>query len=189
MVAGVCGQPIGHSLSPLIHNAWLQAAGIDGVYVAFAAESRAIISRPSSTAMRGGAIRGVNVTIPFKEKALAPGRPGQRSARLAGAANLLIFEHRRDHPRRQHRRPRPAGRARSPGAGLSTSRRRRWWCWARAARRGARSAALLLAGAPKVGIVNRTLDQGPGPGLRASGRAWSPGPRISPCRGLRRRAW
>ena len=35
-VAGVAGSPIGHSLSPLIHNAWIEAAGIDAVYVAFA---------------------------------------------------------------------------------------------------------------------------------------------------------
>ena len=35
IVAGVAGQPVAHSLSPILHNAWLQAAGIDGVYVAF----------------------------------------------------------------------------------------------------------------------------------------------------------
>ena len=32
-VAGVVGHPIAHSLSPVLHNAWLEAAGIDGVYV------------------------------------------------------------------------------------------------------------------------------------------------------------
>ena len=30
VVAGVEGQPIAHSLSPILHNAWLEAAGIDG---------------------------------------------------------------------------------------------------------------------------------------------------------------
>jgi shikimate dehydrogenase len=36
VVAGVAGSPVRHSLSPLIHNAWLEAAGIDGIYVPFA---------------------------------------------------------------------------------------------------------------------------------------------------------
>ena len=30
-VAGVVGRPILHSMSPILHNAWLAAAGIDGV--------------------------------------------------------------------------------------------------------------------------------------------------------------
>ncbi|HEX7885308.1 MAG TPA: shikimate dehydrogenase, partial [Phenylobacterium sp.] len=41
VVAGVVGQPIAHSLSPVLHNAWLAAAGIDGVYVAFAPRAEA----------------------------------------------------------------------------------------------------------------------------------------------------
>ena len=36
MVAGVVGQPVAQSLSPILHNAWLAAAGIDGIYVSFA---------------------------------------------------------------------------------------------------------------------------------------------------------
>jgi len=35
-LAGVAGQPIAHSLSPILHNAWLKAADMDGAYVAFA---------------------------------------------------------------------------------------------------------------------------------------------------------
>ena len=36
VVAGVCGAPIRHSMSPLIHNAWIAAAGLDAVYAPFA---------------------------------------------------------------------------------------------------------------------------------------------------------
>ena len=35
-LAAVVGRPIDHSLSPVIHNAWLEAAGIDAAYLAFA---------------------------------------------------------------------------------------------------------------------------------------------------------
>ena len=33
--AGVAGWPIAHSLSPLIHGAWISAAGLDATYTAF----------------------------------------------------------------------------------------------------------------------------------------------------------
>ena len=36
VVAGVAGAPVRHSLSPVMHNAWLAESGFDGVYVAFA---------------------------------------------------------------------------------------------------------------------------------------------------------
>ena len=52
LVAGVAGAPVAHSLSPLIHNAWLAAAGIDGVYVAFTPPALAlcVVALPAATA-------------------------------------------------------------------------------------------------------------------------------------------
>ncbi|HEY3696062.1 shikimate dehydrogenase [Phenylobacterium sp.] len=90
LVAGVAGSPVAHSLSPLVHNAWIAAAGLDAVYVAFAPHADGF--RAFAEGLRGGAVRGLNVTIPFKADALAVAdRPSDR-ARRAGAANLLIFE-------------------------------------------------------------------------------------------------
>ena len=89
VVAGVVGRPIGHSLSPLLHNSWLDATGLDAVYVAFSpAEDRfaAFVE-----GLRGGVIRGLNVTLPFKEKALAVADEASSLAHAAGAANLLLF--------------------------------------------------------------------------------------------------
>ena len=34
-VAGIVGRPVRHSMSPILHNAWLAGAGLDGVYVPF----------------------------------------------------------------------------------------------------------------------------------------------------------
>ncbi|MDB5477148.1 MAG: aroE [Phenylobacterium sp.] len=90
VVAGVAGQPVAHSLSPLLHNAWLEAAGIDGVYVAFAPPADNF--REFAQGLRGGAIRGINVTLPFKEAALSISRRATPRAEAAEAANLLLFE-------------------------------------------------------------------------------------------------
>jgi shikimate dehydrogenase len=89
-VAGVVGEPVRHSLSPLIHNAWIEAAGVDAVYVAFSPPQTGF--RDFVLGLRGGAIRGLNVTLPFKEIALELADRASDRARAAGAANLLVFE-------------------------------------------------------------------------------------------------
>jgi shikimate dehydrogenase len=90
IVAGVAGWPVDHSLSPAIHNAWLEAAGIDGVYVAFAPGPDRFGA--FADGLRGGVARGLNVTAPFKEIALALADVASPPARAAGSANLLVFE-------------------------------------------------------------------------------------------------
>jgi shikimate dehydrogenase len=88
-LAGVVGQPIAHSMSPVLHNAWLAAAGIDGVYVAFAvAQDR--FGR-FVEGLRGGSVAGLNVTLPFKGEALALADEASARARTAQAANVLVF--------------------------------------------------------------------------------------------------
>jgi shikimate dehydrogenase len=170
IVAGVCGAPIRHSMSPLIHNAWIQAAGLDAAYVPFApAEDH---FETFVDGLRGGAIRGLNVTIPFKEKALALADHASNLARMAGAANLLIFE--ADGTIRADNTDGPgllgAIEAQAPGYDVASAPV--VVLGAGGAARGA-IAALLLAGAPKVGIVNRTLD-------RAHELAAAFGPRAVP---------
>ena len=88
-VAGVIGRPVGHSLSPIIHNAWLAAAKIDGVYVALSPVQDRLVSLIDG--LRGGAVRGLNVTLPYKEQALALADHASDRAKRAGAANVLVF--------------------------------------------------------------------------------------------------
>ena len=88
-LAGVVGQPIAHSLSPLLHNAWLRALGLDGVYVAFAVEEARFASFING--LRGGSVVGLNVTVPFKTQALALADHVTEPARRAQAANVLVF--------------------------------------------------------------------------------------------------
>ncbi len=88
--AGVAGQPIAHSLSPLIHNAWIAAAGLDADYHAFGPEDvegfAALVAEG-----RAGRLRGLNITAPFKEQALVLADEASATARTCGSANLLLF--------------------------------------------------------------------------------------------------
>lgn len=89
MVAGIAGFPVRQSMSPILHNAWLTAGEIDGVYIPFSPKRDGFVRLVEG--LRGGAVRGINVTIPFKEEALALADTLGERARLAGAANLLTF--------------------------------------------------------------------------------------------------
>lgn len=91
MVAGIAGNPVAHSLSPVIHNAWLAAGGIDGCYVPFAPADAAGFEALAA-AGRAGLIMGLNVTAPFKEQAFALADQATAAARLTSSANILQFE-------------------------------------------------------------------------------------------------
>ncbi|WP_292030996.1 shikimate dehydrogenase family protein [Brevundimonas sp. UBA2416] len=90
MLAGVAGQPIAHSLSPLIHTAWITAAGLEADYRAFAPADAADFAALVADG-RAGRLRGLNVTAPFKEQALALADEASATAMTCGSANLLLF--------------------------------------------------------------------------------------------------
>ncbi len=177
VVAGIVGAPVRHSLSPLLHNAWLGAAGIDGVYVAFPCREGAFTAFVEG--MRGGAVRGLNVTIPFKETALAAGDLRSPLARAGGAANLLLFD---GEGRIEARNTDGEGLLfafRSQAPDFVPSAAPIVLFGAGGAARGA-AAALLDAGTPELRIVNRTFDRAQaladlfGPRVKAIG--WADGP-------------
>ncbi|HUO92016.1 MAG TPA: shikimate dehydrogenase [Rhizomicrobium sp.] len=88
-LAGVVGDPIAQSLSPLLHAYWLETYAVDGAYVPLK------IARESfGFALRGlrlAGFAGVNVTVPHKEAAFAIAERVDDAARAAGTVNLLIF--------------------------------------------------------------------------------------------------
>ncbi|MBI1360645.1 MAG: shikimate dehydrogenase [Alphaproteobacteria bacterium] len=87
---GVVGDPIAHSLSPLIQNRWIQEAGIDAVYVALHLQSREPAADFKALARAG--FCGLNVTLPHKGAAFdAAVRTGPNAEHL-GAANTLVRE-------------------------------------------------------------------------------------------------
>ena len=63
----VIGNPIGHSLSPLIHNYWFKKYK----FVNYFYEKRKVDEEDLEkivNAVRKNELRGVNVTVPFKQK-------------------------------------------------------------------------------------------------------------------------
>ncbi|MDO4945985.1 MAG: shikimate dehydrogenase [Fibrobacter sp.] len=60
----IFGNPIGHSKSPLMHNALFEALGINAAYVPFSPEPQNLAD--AIKGFRALKIRGANVTIPYK---------------------------------------------------------------------------------------------------------------------------
>lgn len=88
LLAGLVGWPVAHSLSPALHRAWIAAAGLDADYVAFAVDPRHAPQAIAATPAFG--LRGVNVTLPYKELALSLAGDASPTARRLGAANVLL---------------------------------------------------------------------------------------------------
>jgi 3-dehydroquinate dehydratase/shikimate dehydrogenase len=94
-VFGVVGWPIGHSLSPAIHNAAFRHAGINAVYLPLAVQPTydafADFVRRALDC-EGLRLGGLSVTIPHKVHALRVADAVEPLARRIGAANTLIVD-------------------------------------------------------------------------------------------------
>ncbi|MCS6913167.1 MAG: shikimate dehydrogenase [Myxococcales bacterium] len=86
---GVLGWPVDHSLSPTMQTAALRALGLHWSYAAFAVPPAELASALSGARALG--LRGVNLTLPHKEAALALCEPDDL-ARRVGAVNTLCFD-------------------------------------------------------------------------------------------------
>ncbi len=87
-LAGVCGWPIHHSLSPLLHNFWLKETGIKGAYIPFAVRQDEAVYAFKS--LKQTSIAGVNVTLPLKLQAFEAADDVTDDARKLGVANCLF---------------------------------------------------------------------------------------------------
>ena len=156
--AGVAGQPITHSLSPLIHGAWIAAAGVEADYRAFGPADATEFAKLVAEG-RAGLLRGFNVTAPFKEQALALADEATATARRCGSANLLLFADSRVSADSTDGAGLMAALA-DQAPGLAVKDRLVVVLGAGGAARAA-VAALLAAGA-RVGVLNRTAARAEG---------------------------
>jgi len=88
--AGVMGWPVSHSLSPRLHGHWLSRYRINGSYDAIAVEPEGLAEALSRLPKNG--FRGVNLTVPHKETALAMVDKIDDTAQRIGAINTIVVE-------------------------------------------------------------------------------------------------
>ena len=87
-VCGLIGNPVGHSISPVIHNTLADLCGIDMVYTTFKVEKGAV-----DTAVKGAYaldILGLNVTVPHKQEVIGTLESVDPLAEAIGAVNTLV---------------------------------------------------------------------------------------------------
>lgn len=92
---GIVGDPVAHSLSPRLHNGAYRELGIPALYVPFHTPSFGdfwleVVENPILESL-GVSVRGLSVTSPYKESALAVCAAPSPLAELVGGANTLVL--------------------------------------------------------------------------------------------------
>src|SRR5713226_2618592 len=85
-VYGVIGEPVGHSLSPLLHNTGFVARHVDAVYLPFLVHDL----RDFLAAVPEFGVRGFSVTIPHKQTILKHLKECEPLAAEIGAVNTVV---------------------------------------------------------------------------------------------------
>ena len=88
-VFAILGNPVAHSLSPVMHNAAFRALGIEAAYVPLACAPEAVAPLIQALARGGG---GGNVTVPYKEAAAGAVDVCRELAEMVGASNTFWGE-------------------------------------------------------------------------------------------------
>ncbi|PSF37776.1 shikimate dehydrogenase [Aphanothece hegewaldii CCALA 016] len=86
---GVIGDPISHSLSPVMHNAALEALGLNYVYVPFQIKPQNLKTAIAGFAVIG--VKGFSVTIPHKLDIIPLLSQVSQTAKLVGAVNTVWY--------------------------------------------------------------------------------------------------
>lgn len=153
-LAGVLGWPVAHSLSPAMHNAAFHAMRLPWVYIPLPVEKPLDVPNVI-TALRSLPCVGFNVTMPYKRIALEICDDVAALAKLAGAVNTVriqdgdLIGYNTD--------GRGLLASLEEEAGLKAEGRTFTMLGAGGAA-GATLAAMVLAGAAKVTVVNRNVD-------------------------------
>ena len=88
-VFAILGNPVAHSLSPVMHNAAFRTLGIQAVYVPLACTAEDVPPLIRALVRAGG---GGNVTVPFKEAAARAVDVCRDLAEVVGASNTFWGE-------------------------------------------------------------------------------------------------
>ncbi|MBE5827695.1 MAG: shikimate dehydrogenase [Butyrivibrio sp.] len=88
LVCGLIGNPVRHTMSPMIHNTLADMTDINLVYVPFEVQQEGV-----KNAVRGAyelGIRGLNVTVPYKSDVIPYLKYVDPLAQAVGAVNTLV---------------------------------------------------------------------------------------------------
>ncbi len=99
-IFGIIGTPVGHSLSPRIHNAAFTAAGMNAVYIPMEVQDAlAFVQRMAHPKTRelDWKLRGLSVTAPHKQTVMQCLDSIDAAAREIGAVNTIVVEDERLH--------------------------------------------------------------------------------------------
>ncbi len=89
-VVGIIGNPVEHSLSPLMHNAAFKHLGLDYIYVPYQVAENNL--KEAINGAKSLNIKGLNVTIPHKTEVIKHLDSLDKAAELIGAVNTVKFD-------------------------------------------------------------------------------------------------
>jgi shikimate dehydrogenase len=86
---GIIGNPIKHSLSPVLHKYWFKKYGIDADYTIIEATDKELPEIVKK--IKNGDYSGINVTLPFKQKIINYIDKAVNDAELTGSVNTVLL--------------------------------------------------------------------------------------------------
>jgi shikimate dehydrogenase len=87
---GIIGNPVRHSLSPLLHNYWFKKYNLDAHYSIIEAEENDLADIVKK--IKNLSFSGINVTLPFKQKILNFTDKIVNDAEKTGSVNTLLLD-------------------------------------------------------------------------------------------------
>ena len=87
---GIIGYPLGHTMSPVLHNWGFERMGVKAVYMAFPTPPEGLAAVVA--AVRALPVSGLSVTIPHKEAIMAMLDRVSPLAERTGAVNTVVWE-------------------------------------------------------------------------------------------------
>jgi shikimate dehydrogenase len=86
-LTGLIGNPVEHTVSPVLHNTLFKIMGIDGIYIPLKPDRETLGNAVEG--LKAAGFIGFNVTIPFKEAVLEYLDEASEEVRLLGTANTI----------------------------------------------------------------------------------------------------
>ena len=87
---GIIGNPIKHSLSPVLHNYWFEKYSIDANYSIIEAEEKDLSDIIKK--IKDKTLNGINVTLPYKQKIINFIGKTVNDAEATGSVNTLFLD-------------------------------------------------------------------------------------------------